>query len=131
MKAFRCIPMIVVMGIIFFLSHQPDESLSIPSFFASDKLCHIVAYATLAAATLFAVSSSNFFHDHKHKTSLLIVLFCALYGVSDEFHQSFIPGRMVSALDLIADITGAGLVLGGVSWLRKLQKDKKRAKSTS
>jgi VanZ family protein len=42
---------------------------------------------------------------------LLVVLFCLLYGISDEFHQSFIPDRMPSILDLIADTAGAAVVV--------------------
>jgi VanZ family protein len=29
-----------------------------------------------------------------------------LWGVSDEFHQSFVPGRNASALDVVADTFG-------------------------
>jgi VanZ family protein len=29
-----------------------------------------------------------------------------LYGVSDEFHQYFVPGRSVEALDVLADALG-------------------------
>ncbi|HEY0707458.1 MAG TPA: VanZ family protein [Polyangia bacterium] len=31
------------------------------------------------------------------------------FGVSDEFHQSFVPGRAVEALDVLADLVGGCL----------------------
>jgi VanZ family protein len=42
-----------------------------------------------------------------------VIIFCLLYGVSDEFHQSFIANRSPDPLDLIADVFGAALVSGG------------------
>jgi VanZ family protein len=36
------------------------------------------------------------------------------YGVTDEWHQSFVPGRSADAIDLVADAVGAGLAAGGL-----------------
>ena len=33
----------------------------------------------------------------------------AAYGVSDEFHQSFVPLRSVEAMDVVADTIGAAI----------------------
>jgi VanZ family protein len=38
------------------------------------------------------------------------------YGVSDEFHQHFVPGRSVDPLDVLADATGALLVVAFLAW---------------
>ena len=38
---------------------------------------------------------------------LLVSLSGSLYGLSDEFHQSFVPGRSSDSLDLLADSLGA------------------------
>ncbi len=35
-----------------------------------------------------------------------------VYGVTDEWHQSFVPGRMADPRDLLADGVGAALGLG-------------------
>lgn len=32
-----------------------------------------------------------------------------LYGVADEIHQSFIPGRVTSGSDILADLVGASV----------------------
>ncbi len=100
------IPMILVMGIIFFLSHQSGDSLYVPPIPGIDKIVHFGAYFALGAATLYWVNSRgslvSIWID-----SLLTIIICTLYGMSDEFHQSFIPGRCASFADLIADILGA------------------------
>lgn len=50
----------------------------------------------------------------------LSLLIAGLYGVSDEVHQYFVPGRSASAYDALADVLGAGLVCG--LWYFKLSK---------
>lgn len=48
---------------------------------------------------------------------IVILLLCVLYGITDEFYQSFIPGRCVSGGDLLADMVGASaMVLGWWYW---------------
>jgi len=109
--------MLVVMGTIFFLSHQPGDSFELPGLFNFDKLLHGVAYGVLAATVLFAApmelrKRSLFF------TAALAMAVCLLYGISDEFHQSFIPGRYPSIWDIIADLLGATVVVW--LWHRRL-----------
>ncbi len=110
MNVLRLIPMITVMGIIFFLSSQPGDSLNLPDIPDLDKVLHAVAYSTLAATVLFAVPG-RVYDRNPWKMSLLVVLFCLAYGISDEFHQSFIPNRSPSVLDLIADTAGASFMV--------------------
>lgn len=43
-------------------------------------------------------------------------LITVVYGLSDEFHQSFVPSRVASAADLLADAAGA-IVAGWGLWL--------------
>jgi VanZ family protein len=108
--------MITVMGIIFFLSHQPGTTLQLSLPPGVDKLGHGILYAVLAGASLIALDPG-----HKRRTpvraGLLVVLFCLVYGISDEFHQSFIPGRAPSGGDLLADTAGATIAVAG--WLRQ------------
>lgn len=43
------------------------------------------------------------------KLALVAVVFASLYAVTDEFHQSFVPGRMCDAADWLTDTLGATL----------------------
>jgi VanZ family protein len=47
---------------------------------------------------------------------LAAIALATMYGVSDEFHQSFVPGRSPDRFDVVADCVGAtiGVALG---WL--------------
>jgi len=110
MNSFRFIPLIAVMGIIFFLSNQPGDSLDLPDVPDLDKGLHCIVYGVLALSALFAVPEYKY-NANPYRISLLVVLFCLLYGISDEFHQSFIPGRFPSVLDLVADTIGAVVVV--------------------
>lgn len=118
----RLVPMILVMGTIFLLSHQQGDSLHLPALPGIDKLAHLSAYGVLAAATLFAFSE-RWKAERTGLTVLLTTLFCLFYGLTDEFHQSFIPGRAPSIGDILADLGGAGLV--GLSWFRLQRKMRK------
>jgi VanZ family protein len=96
------------MGTIFFLSHQPGDRLTLPPLPGIDKLAHILVYGFLAATVFFAIGEQR--RNAKPRSVMLLTMaFCFLYGISDEFHQSFIPGRFVSILDLFADCAGAAM----------------------
>ncbi len=102
--------MLLVMAAIFFLSHQPGNSLYLPPIPGMDKICHMAIYGLLAMTLLWSFGSRQ--QVSLVKVALKTVLFCLLYGISDEFHQSFIPQRSVSGLDLLADLAGAMLACG-------------------
>ena len=104
------------MGIIFYVSHQPYGFAPLPPLVGFDKLLHVIAYSTLAGTFLYGLQP--FTHSSNRSFSAFIVIvFCTIYGISDEYHQSFIPGRFPSFWDVLADGLGALLVVGW--WLRK------------
>jgi len=102
----RWLPLLITMGGIFYLSHLPGGSIHLPQAYNSDKLAHAAAYCTLGLCYLYALPS----RWHRHAPWLAggsVVIFCLLYGLMDEFHQSFVPGRMVSGADVMADGVGS------------------------
>lgn len=99
------LPVIAYMAAIFYLS-----SLSSPPTpeDVSDKTLHFVAYGGLALVTLRAVAGGRW---SGVTWSALVVawLIAALYGVTDEIHQTFTAGRSPELGDIGADALGAAI----------------------
>lgn len=104
---FRAIPMAVVMGIIFYLSHQPGGTFQLPLLINGlDKVLHACIYAALSVCCCF-VFPLRVWLQKPTLVSAGVVLFCLMFGITDEIHQSFIAGRDSSGADVVADLTGA------------------------
>jgi VanZ family protein len=79
--------------------------------FALRKLGHLIEYAVLAALFWRALLSGT---NLRARMSMLFVgvwVACAIFAVSDEFHQSFVASRSMSPLDVMIDISGAAVGL--------------------
>jgi VanZ family protein len=50
---------------------------------------------------------------------LIALALTAVYALSDELHQSFVPGRVADPLDLLCDGFGALLALSLWAWWRR------------
>ena len=110
------LPVLCVMGVIFYASNTPGKDIP-PLFPYQDVVYHFSAYLVLS---FFFSRALN-----KNKTSLSLtkififaIVFTVIYGISDEFHQAFVPGRSVSAFDVLIDtlggLTGSSIFL----WLQ-------------
>ena len=97
-------------GLIFYLSSQPHPEESLPSFVGlfSDKVLHVVEYGVLGGLCYRAFQWGAT-APWRSWAIPLAVLVTALYGLSDEVHQSFVPFRESSGLDWLADSIGAVL----------------------
>ena len=103
----RWIPALMVMTIIFLFSSRASDDL--PNFLGWDyvikKMAHVFIYAVLALAFFFA-----FHYLPKYRWTAWVL--AVLYALTDEFHQSFVPGRHPSMMDiLVFDNFGALLAL--------------------
>lgn len=106
-------PPVAWMGTIFLLSSQPDLSPITPfSFQGMDKVAHAIAYGIFAILVRRAALPSP-------RAALIGWTVPVLYGMTDEFHQSFVPGRDMSIWDLVADAVGALLALVVVTSIRR------------
>ena len=66
---------------------------------------HIAAYAGLAVLTVRALAKG--FRDVTWTAVVGAIVIATLYGVSDEYHQLFVPGRTFEYLDIAADAIGS------------------------
>jgi len=102
-------PVIVYMLAIFInssLSTVPQVEM--PFF---DKIMHLACYAVLGCLLMRAM----FNYGYQLKGSRLVilaVLFGSLYGVTDEIHQMFVPGRTAEIMDVVSDSLGTAMGVG-------------------
>jgi VanZ family protein len=96
-------PTLAYMGYIFYLSSESDP---LPALTAVvwDKALHTVGYAALGILLASAVAGEG---GSRTAIWLAGTIIASAYGASDEFHQSFVPGRDADVHDWIADTIGS------------------------
>ncbi|MBU0709771.1 MAG: VanZ family protein [Candidatus Omnitrophica bacterium] len=104
------IPVFLCMLVIFILSSIPGSQ--IPSIFLfQDLVFHIFIYFVLA--WFFARALKNTYPDMRFaKVIIYTAIFGVIYGISDEFHQAFVPYRYFSGMDML--FNGIGSLVGGL-----------------
>ncbi len=112
----RWLPLLAWMGLIFFLSAQPDlphpESGFLDLLLSSGG--HVLLFGVLAALWRRVPAG----RPGAWPPALTLTL---LYALSDEFHQAFVPGRHPDPWDLVCDGLGAGLGLALYGWGQRRQ----------
>jgi VanZ family protein len=105
--------------LIVVMSSIPASELGARVIWSYDKLIHAAVYAVLAGLLCRALSSEG--SGSPVISVALAVALAAIFGASDEWHQSFTPGRDASAADLVADVVGAvlGAALTAVLYRRR------------
>ena len=104
-------PAIAAMLAIFFVSGQ-QKIPDLPAGF-SNHTGHLVAYAGLAVLLVRALAAARW-SGVTASAARVAILIAALYGITDELHQKFVPGRTATVSDWIADLAGAILGASGV-----------------
>ena len=103
-KLLKWVPAVVICSISVYLSSQPTIE-KMPSFWNADKLVHVVCFGGLSFWVAFACNLKA----NSLKEIILPLSIVSIYGIIDEIHQSFTPGRSCSVFDWIADTVGAFL----------------------
>jgi VanZ family protein len=106
---------LVALG-IFFGSSVAGTSLPPPGLFpGQDKAVHLLEYGLLGFLVARALRARSGPPRSSGAVLLGAAIIALLYGLSDEFHQSFVPARSVDKFDVLADLvggaTGAALLL--------------------
>lgn len=111
MKSFLRIVLSIIpfiyMGLIWYMSSNPDDLiLDLPSS-ATDRFIkealHLVEFAILYVLFVVALAAN---HKLTAAASLTAAIIAGLYGIIDELHQSFVPARSATLIDVIKDIVG-------------------------
>ena len=98
-------PVVVYMAVLFFLSSRSD--LPGPEG-VSDKAEHAAAYFVLGVLVVRWLAG-GLPPRMSWGVAIASLAITIAYGASDEFHQSFVPGRTADVLDLRADAAGAAI----------------------
>jgi VanZ family protein len=101
-------PALAYMAAIFYLSSLPNPLPGLRDA-AGDKSLHALAYAGLAFLCSRAIAEEGL---GWRMTLLLACVVATVYGASDEWHQSYVPGRGADLYDWFADAAGAAAGAG-------------------
>ena len=118
-RVLRFGPAVAAMGAIFYFSSRTGDDLnSLLPFFqtffpgiAGFDWGHFIAYFGLALTFMWAVTGGKL--SWREKLAAIALSF--LYGLTDEFHQRYVPGRAPDWMDIRNDVIGASLALLFVS----------------
>jgi VanZ family protein len=103
---------------IFLVSSIPSSGLPSGLGFWS-TVAHFCEYLIFAVLLTMACSSPG---RALWKVALIALVIASLYGVSDEFHQWFVPGRNSDPLDWATDTVGALVGAVAAVWFISGQK---------
>jgi VanZ family protein len=111
---FHWLPVMIFCTVIFVLSSLPSPDVG-PSFPMKDKVLHMTAYGIMAA--LFCRACRATWPGRLSLLQLMAVgvCFATLYGLGDEFHQSFVSARQADGFDVLADLIGS--ILGSAGYV--------------
>lgn len=102
------LPALAWASVIFAGSSVPGSQ--IPGGFA--ELGHLIEYAILGGLLVFALWRG--LPADAGRVAWTALTLCAVYGLSDEFHQAFVPMRTPDPLDWVTDVLGASVGLAVV-----------------
>jgi VanZ family protein len=110
----RWLAVILWMGAIFVLSATPSIATPLePVYdFTFKKVAHVTVYGILTVLLFWAL---RIHITHKGRALVTAALVAVLYAFSDEWHQTFVPGREGTLRDVAIDAIGA---VGMSMWLR-------------
>jgi VanZ family protein len=107
--------MVAAYAAAIFIQSALPPALRVVSLNGADKLLHAGAYALLAVLICRALEVYPLAGRPVIQIAAVGVLISALYGITDECHQAFVPHRDADVWDWIADLCGS--VAGSAFWV--------------
>ncbi len=86
------------------------SALPSPPMEVTDKVEHFTAYGGFALTLLWGLSGGRL-STVSWGTALAALALASIYGVTDELHQYFVPGRSCDVHDWMADTSGAAIAV--------------------
>ena len=114
---FYVLPAVGYSALIFALSSFSLDIEELRPVFTFDKLLHLVEYYILGYLLMRAFITSDV-HFLAASPVAAAILVGSAYGLSDELHQVFVPGRDSSLLDFLFDAAGVALAALTYSFVR-------------
>jgi VanZ family protein len=116
------------MVLVFVISSMEQPPLPMPEFewLTIDKLYHFIEYAILGGLLTRAFVEAKPSIVPSQLVWSIAALISILYGASDEWHQTFVPGRFATLADWVADVLGAIAGVLGVYLYYRRQSKKRR-----
>jgi VanZ family protein len=105
-------PVILLMGAIFYVSSLSDPG-EIPGG-ATDKQAHALTYGLLSGLAVRALARGRLGGVTAGR-AVAGALLATAYGITDEWHQAYVPGRNADAADVVANAAGA-FAASGALW---------------
>ncbi len=101
------LPVIIWAVLMMIVSSIPNLGPQPLNFTYGDKIEHFIEYAILGFLLSLAL-----FKTRSRPILLVAIAICAAYGIIDELHQLFVPGRDADPFDALADIIGSAAGVG-------------------
>ena len=111
------------MALVFALSSRPVPAAvsQVP-----DWATHGAGYAILGVLACRALAR-GLGRPVPARAAVIAVLIGTLYGVTDEVHQSFVPGRNADPWDVVKDLGGAAAGAVACAWPRRSREQRREA----
>ncbi len=108
-------PPLLWAAVLFIQSSIPDLNSPVRLTKWDDKWAHVLIYLPLGFLLLGALARAR---AGRRAGTLLLLTFAlgSLYGITDEIHQHFVPGRHMDWRDAVAD--SLGVMVGALLYLR-------------
>ena len=115
------VPLTVYWIILFILTSIPGNQIT--TFGVSDKIKHAGAYFVLTIFLFLTLHFQNKYPKLKTNAGIAALIISLIYGVIDEVHQLFIPGRSGDMYDWLADLLGTIIAVAVVQYVVKISKN--------